>query len=372
MSLWLAACVLLVGGAALRTRQPDKTEELRDLVRIAVSHSKPPPDFAEYIKSRNVSAAPRTAMPVPEEREGRSRFVLHLHFNWASNYDVALWLLEREICHPRNFMLCALVSDWSGAPEAKTNLSAVQKSKRGVPVRLVDCAANGDPSFPRHHGALMYVCLGMTLRLAQEAQAEGVLMLADDAMLLTPWRKVMPYLQTLGTTVMPFASPSRAEAPSLDLRQDPKGFDMWMRRHLRERNFTLALESLSSSRQARLGFNASSMVVEKARSGGDALYVPTRQAADFQELADHFAEYRIFEEWALPVMAQLLSGEAWRPEWPMKGRSLWGRFYRRTCLTKAAELMKQGEVSFIHPVKLSRAALREKFAEWSDELIFSG
>lgn len=318
----------------------------------------------------SLGASPKAAKPVQTEKQtGGSRFMLHMHFNWPKDYANALWFLEQEICHPRNFMLCAFVSDWSresaGGARARKAFSEVTKSKHGVPVKLLDCTANGEKmpwategAFGR--GVFFYQCYAMSLQIAKDVGAEGVMFLADDTMLMTPWSKMMPHLRSIDTMVLPFGKPSIFEAlGKLDMKHF-RPCDMWVNGSAAT-SFTNALESLSESQKRSLGFNATNMVVEKVL--GDAAYVPTRQADEFQALADHFYKHWVMEEWALGTMAHLLSGEKFRPQWPMKGRSVHGGKDRRTVLDVVEEEIQKGEVSFIHPVKISHKDNKKKMLE---------
>lgn len=361
---FLAACSLLVvGGAALRVHLPNETDQSVSAATQGQVQDDPPIDWERITK--NARRSRKSVAP----SNMTSPFVLHMHLNWGINYKSALWLLEEtEICSSRNFMLCAVVSDsWARFPKWTSPFSALRPSATPrAPVKLVDCPANRDLVFWQFHGSLMYVCFAMTLQIAKQVGAEGVLVLADDSVVLVPWRStIMPYLQTLGTTVMPFGGTDPDE--KIDMIDPVPEF--WMKRNGSLSNFSKSLEILSPTQKSVLGWNSTSHPVEKALA--DVMYIPTRQADEFQKYSDNCFKYRVFEEWCLGTVAKLLSGnESWLPRFPMQGRRIrWKERGHNSYMSIVNEELQKGEVTFVHPFKVSekfpdnRAKVKELYRE---------
>lgn len=227
--------------------------------------------------------------------------VLHMHFNWALTWMNAFWFLdETDICSPWNFVACMFVSDWLSDDQATTMFfeegNGTTSSRQGLPVIFRHCEANGKGPRP---GWYMYMCFADSLRQAASLPgALGVFFLADDAVPIRPWRDLRSQFLLRGSMVLP----GTTEVPNTCNLLEGRG----------KMCDTLGLESERERVALLLTLHLLGSDSTATKAMGDVAYVPLHQAQMFVKLAELFYSHEVFEEFALPAIAQALESHVAR------------------------------------------------------------
>jgi len=278
-----------------------------------------------------------------------------MHFNSNHHASNVRWFLDKTpLCHPSNFIACLFVSDWDA--DDVVALSDIKVSKFGVPVRTMACLDNarGPSRWSAYHGFLMYQCFAKTVQSATaEWRAHGILFLADDSVIVQPWPVVRTRLQAHGSMMLPDPEDWRICGANLrSLAEDEAACGMQFVNQTRDKdNLLEALDTLPTKYKLRLGVNDSSAPFMWA--SGDVVYLPLRQASEFQQLADHFAAHNVFEENALPMIAMALgSGHLGTQEGLQLSKLGYDERPSAVTILQKVRSLRQSDVAFIHPVKL--------------------
>eukprot|EP00930_Biecheleria_cincta_P056511 TRINITY_DN42616_c0_g1_i1.p1 TRINITY_DN42616_c0_g1~~TRINITY_DN42616_c0_g1_i1.p1 ORF type:complete len:838 (+),score=130.20 TRINITY_DN42616_c0_g1_i1:24-2516(+) len=314
--------------------------------------------------SLQVGASGSELSRISESRQQKTGVVLHMHFNFPDHASNVRWYLqETPLCHPANFLACVFVSDWS--KEDLAALSDITASAHGVPARIQTCKENGMPParWSKYHGYYMHQCFAKTLQLVSdnsEWNAHGVLFMADDAAMVKPWSLVRTGLQALNTMVLPAErnwNCCGANMRNVGSAEAVCGWP-WMKHPEDKGNLIKALDSLPAEYKMRVGVNDQEAPFMKA--SGDVVYVPMRQAAEFQQLVTYFVKYHLHEEVALPLIATALGSRHLDGGFQLK--SLWGRGRSLALSTVQSLLFKppsENKFAFLHPLKLHESSVQD-------------
>lgn len=310
--------------------------------------TKKDPNTKQDASTKQAVVDSRFFLPKPEGSPGNasrpantSSLALHIHFNGNQHWRGIFWFLNQtELCHPRNFMFCAFVSDWSrlgnsGPPHLPSH------SRAGVPLELMDCPVNGESVPPT--GRYQYLCFAKTLEVAVALGAAGLFIMGDDLVLLKPWREIMPRLLAGRRAVMPYAYNN----VRCDVRSESY-CDAWL--PLERSGLIRALETLSPPEKLTLNVTPGPVFVQKTMP--DAAYLPASFVKSFRRAAEHFYRHRVFVEWCLVPMAELAGGVEQPGAQNLGGIPLWGSD-RDKSPKVAKEESRKGRLAFLHAMKLT-------------------
>lgn len=138
-----------------------------------------------------------------------------MQLNNPAHWAAFKWYLEfTEMCHSRNFVACWFVSDWrSNTHHASMFSGFLSNFSNTKPYPLAKLAQVECPQF----WTGMHECFCHTLQHVRWVRnVKAVLFLADDTLVLRPWRVLRRLFQQQDSLVVPGIFPSE-DVPFFDL-----------------------------------------------------------------------------------------------------------------------------------------------------------